>query len=134
MTILTSRRGFIGGLMASTGWSVLTPTPLRAQRPVRMVVPFAPGGGADLIARMLQPHLQQILGQSFFVENRAGAAGRIGTDAVAKAEEALKNAAPGDRLAGATQTGRSRAFACQLEKIVRTRRTHRVVERRDAHP
>ena len=35
---------------------------------------------------MLQPHLQQILGQSFFVENRAGAAGRIGTDAVAKAE------------------------------------------------
>jgi len=51
-----------------------------------MVVPFAPGGGADLIARMLQPHLQQILGQSFFVENRAGAAGRIGTDAVAKAE------------------------------------------------
>ena len=55
-------------------------------RPVRIVVPFAPGGGADLIARLLQPHLQPLLGQSFYVENRAGAAGRIGTDAVAKAE------------------------------------------------
>jgi tripartite-type tricarboxylate transporter receptor subunit TctC len=53
---------------------------------VRIVVPFAPGGGADLIARLIQPHLQQMLGQSFYVENRAGAAGRIGTDAVAKAE------------------------------------------------
>jgi tripartite-type tricarboxylate transporter receptor subunit TctC len=53
---------------------------------VRIVVPFAPGGGADLIARLIQPHLQQILGQSFYIENRSGAAGRIGTDAVAKAE------------------------------------------------
>jgi tripartite-type tricarboxylate transporter receptor subunit TctC len=55
-------------------------------RPVRIVVPFAPGGGADLIARMLEPHLLQHLGQSFFVDNRAGAAGRIGAAAVAKAD------------------------------------------------
>src|SRR5260221_10051978 len=87
MTVLTSRRGFMGGLIASGGWSAVTLPQARAQgRTVRLVVPFAPGGGADLIARMLQPHLQQFLGQSFFVENRAGAAGRIGTDAVAKAE------------------------------------------------
>jgi len=88
MTILTSRRSFSRGLAATAGLSamLLPTTPAHAQRPVRMVVPFAPGGGADLIARMLQPHLQQILGQSFFIENRAGAAGRIGTDAVAKAE------------------------------------------------
>src|SRR5262245_3649410 len=55
-------------------------------RPVRIVVPFLPGGGADLIARLLSPHLQQSLGQPFFVENRSGAAGRIGTGVVAKAD------------------------------------------------
>jgi tripartite-type tricarboxylate transporter receptor subunit TctC len=71
--------------------AALVPTPSVAQvawpvRPVRIVVPFAPGGGADLIARMLTPHLQQRLDQSFFVDNRAGAAGRIGAAAVAKAD------------------------------------------------
>src|SRR5882762_11801806 len=77
-----TRRTVVTGLAAS-----LCPTVTRAQaRPVRIVVPFAPGGGADLIARLVQPHLQQALAQPFIVENRAGAAGRIGTDAVAKAE------------------------------------------------
>src|SRR5689334_5090496 len=77
-----TRRTVVTGLAAS-----LCGTTARAQaRPVRIVVPFAPGGGADLIARLVQPHLQQALGQPFIVENRAGAAGRIGTDAVAKAE------------------------------------------------
>jgi tripartite-type tricarboxylate transporter receptor subunit TctC len=77
-----TRRACLGGLAAT-----LAPRAVFAQaRPVRIVVPFAPGGGADLIARLLQPHLQQLLGQSFYIENRAGAAGRIGTDAVAKAE------------------------------------------------
>jgi tripartite-type tricarboxylate transporter receptor subunit TctC len=71
--------------------AALVPTPGAAQvaypvRPVRIVVPFAPGGGADLIARILTPHLQQRLEQSFFVDNRAGAAGRIGAAAVAKAD------------------------------------------------
>ena len=69
---------------ASAAWRQV---PLRAQgRAVRIVVPFAPGGGADLIARLLQPHLQSLTGQSFYVENRAGAAGRIGTGVVAKSE------------------------------------------------
>jgi tripartite-type tricarboxylate transporter receptor subunit TctC len=53
---------------------------------VRLVVPFPPGGGADIVARLLAPQLQGHLGQSFHVENRAGAAGRIGTAVVAKAE------------------------------------------------
>jgi tripartite-type tricarboxylate transporter receptor subunit TctC len=81
MTMLPTRRALVGGLAAA-----VSTTAFAQARPVRIVVPFAPGGGADLIARMLQPHLQQILGQSFYIENRAGAAGRIGTDAVAKAE------------------------------------------------
>jgi tripartite-type tricarboxylate transporter receptor subunit TctC len=88
MTILATRRALVRGLGAYgalAGITVFCPPPARVQaRPVRIVVPFAPGGGADLIARMLQPHLQQLLGQSFYVENRAGAAGRIGTDMVAK--------------------------------------------------
>jgi len=81
MTAVT-RRAVVGGLATA-----LLPATSPAQaRTVRIVVPFTPGGGADLIARLIQPHLQQMLGQSFYVENRAGAAGRIGTDAVAKAE------------------------------------------------
>ena len=55
-------------------------------RPVRIIVPFAPGGGADIVSRLIQPHMQSLLGQSFIVENRAGAAGRIGTGVVAKSE------------------------------------------------
>jgi tripartite-type tricarboxylate transporter receptor subunit TctC len=55
-------------------------------RPVHIVVPFPPGGGADLISRLLAPQLQQIFGEGFVVENRSGAAGRIGTGYVAKAE------------------------------------------------
>jgi len=81
MTAVT-RRTVVGGLASA----LLPATGMAQARTVRIVVPFAPGGGADLIARLIQPHLQQMLGQSFYVENRAGAAGRIGTDAVAKAE------------------------------------------------
>ena len=51
---------------------------------VRLMVPFAPGGNVDINARVLSPGLGQALGQSFVVENRAGAGGTIGTDAVAK--------------------------------------------------
>ncbi len=77
-----------GGLATLIG---LTPARAAAEgawptHPVRIVVPFAPGGGADLIARMLAPRLQQQLEQSFFIDNRAGAAGRIGTAVVAKAD------------------------------------------------
>ena len=54
-------------------------------RPIKLIVPFAPGGTTDIIARVMSDHLTRELGQPVIVENRAGAAGAIGSDAVAKA-------------------------------------------------
>ena len=54
-------------------------------RPIMVIVPFAPGGASDFVIRMIQPGVSQILGQQIVVDNRAGAAGIIGTDAAARA-------------------------------------------------
>jgi tripartite-type tricarboxylate transporter receptor subunit TctC len=54
-------------------------------RSVRVVVPFAPGGAVDLVARTIAPRLNEALGQPVIVDNRSGAGGTIGTDIVAKA-------------------------------------------------
>jgi tripartite-type tricarboxylate transporter receptor subunit TctC len=53
-------------------------------KPIRFVVAFPPGGGVDILARTIQPHLQEQMGQPFIVENRAGANGNLATEAVAK--------------------------------------------------
>ncbi|MDA8443555.1 Bug family tripartite tricarboxylate transporter substrate binding protein [Paracidovorax valerianellae] len=65
--------------------------PLAAQeaafpaKPIRFVVPYAPGGTTDLVARTVGAHMAQTLGQPVIIDNRAGAGGNIGMDAVAKA-------------------------------------------------
>ncbi len=53
-------------------------------KPVKIVVPFAPGGTTDILARAMAPELSKAFGQSFIVENRAGAGGNLGSDIVAK--------------------------------------------------
>jgi tripartite-type tricarboxylate transporter receptor subunit TctC len=54
-------------------------------RPVRLIVPFAPGGSADVFGRFIAQRLQESLGQTFVIDNRPGGGSIIGTDAVAKA-------------------------------------------------
>lgn len=55
-------------------------------RPIRIIVPYAPGGIADLLARMLAPVLEQKLGESIVVENKPGASGDLATEYVARAK------------------------------------------------
>jgi tripartite-type tricarboxylate transporter receptor subunit TctC len=79
------------GLLAATAASLAIARPLRAQRawpqrPIRLLVPYAPGGGTDAFARILAEGLRPVLGQPVLVENRAGANGLIGSEAVVRAE------------------------------------------------
>src|SRR6516162_4144602 len=79
-----SRRSVLAGL---TG--IVTSAPLSAaggypERAITLVVPFAPGGSTDILARVVSDHLQRSLKQPVIVENRTGASGNIGTAAVAR--------------------------------------------------
>jgi tripartite-type tricarboxylate transporter receptor subunit TctC len=82
MTHLTRR--------AALGAALAMPLAARAQgsapeRPLRLIVGFAPGGSADLVARLAAAEMGRALGQNVVVENRAGASGNIATQAVVQA-------------------------------------------------
>ena len=53
-------------------------------KPVKMIVPFAPGGASDFVGRIIQPSLSELLGQQVVIENRPGASGNIGVEAAAR--------------------------------------------------
>ena len=67
------------------GWAVLAGAQTYPNRPIRMFVGYAAGGGADALARLTATHIGETLGQSVVVENRPGAGGTVAADALAKA-------------------------------------------------
>lgn len=77
LTIVVGAAHFLiaGAALAQSGWP---------NKPVRIVVPFAPGGTTDILARAVAPELSKAFGQQFVVDNRAGAGGNVGADIVAK--------------------------------------------------
>jgi tripartite-type tricarboxylate transporter receptor subunit TctC len=84
-----NRRAFIAGVAALPGAAGLSSTSVLAQdypqRPVRLIVPYAAGGGTDVFSRLLVSRIEREFGQSFVIDNRAGGASVIGTRAVAEA-------------------------------------------------
>src|SRR5688572_7626067 len=85
--------------LAGSAWAQEWP----AAKPVRIVVPFAPGGSSDYLARLLAPELAAAFRQQFIVENRAGSSGAVGAAMVARAPPdgyTLVNAGSGPHLTG----------------------------------
>ena len=82
------RRRHLLATVAATLAAPAIVTQARAQafpnKPIRILIPYAPGGTSDILARLMQPHLQAALGQSVIVENRTGANGNIAVDMIAK--------------------------------------------------
>ena len=82
------RRRFIASLgaaaLADLGAGVARAQAAWPGKPVRIIVPFTPGTGMDILARTLAPHLQAAWGQGIVVDNRPGASGNLGASAVAK--------------------------------------------------
>ena len=89
MRAATSRCLTVLWIPVFTGMTVLVSAPLAAQsypsKPVRIIVPYPPGGGVDVVARVVGRRLTDALGQPVVIENRGGAAGVLGADIVAKA-------------------------------------------------
>ena len=70
----------LGAVLPLAAWSQAYPS----VKPIRLIVPFAPGGNVDITARTIAPGLGEAIGQTVVVENRTGAGGVLGADAVAK--------------------------------------------------
>ena len=81
---MTQRRRFLL-FAAAAGVPKTAPAQAWPARPIRIIVPFAPGGSTDILARFLAQRMQDAMKVSFVVENRPGAGGTVGADAAAKA-------------------------------------------------
>src|SRR5262245_63663937 len=81
-----TRRVLLAGLAAVSFTRTADAQPVWPSRPVRVMVPYPPAGGADTTARIVFAKLGEMLGQQFVIENRGGAGGTIGEAVVAKAD------------------------------------------------
>ena len=81
-----SRRAFAGSALALAAGSLSTAALANAypNRPIRLIVPYAPGGGSDMVGRLIAQKLTETAGWNVVVDNKAGASSLIGTDAAAK--------------------------------------------------
>ena len=86
---MTERRYVYGAAvilaLAATFFSTLTSAQEYPTKPIRLIVPYPPGGGTDFVARIVALKLPEILGQNVIVDNRPGAAGLVGTELAARA-------------------------------------------------
>ncbi|MDK2655810.1 tripartite tricarboxylate transporter substrate binding protein [Cupriavidus consociatus] len=83
--ILRIMRAAMAGVLSVTALSAAAQAPYPTQKPITLVVPFAPGGGNDILARAIAPKMGQLLGQTIVIENKPGAGGNLGADYVAHA-------------------------------------------------
>ena len=84
MQMMRDASSAVLALLAALAWGQAAHSQVWPQKPVRIVVPFAPGGNTDGIARLIAQPLGEAFGQQFVVENRPGAAGAIAAEAVAR--------------------------------------------------
>ena len=82
-----SRRNLISGVAGTAAIAISAQAQTAyPTRPIRLIIPFGPGGGTDNLIRILEPHVSRALGQPLVIENRAGAGGIVGTEIVGRAE------------------------------------------------
>src|SRR5512142_170035 len=80
------RTGLVAvAVLATTFWAMAQNAADYPTKPIKFIVPYPPGGGTDVIARIVQERFQTLLGQPVLIDNRGGAAGSIGTELAAKA-------------------------------------------------
>src|SRR5512137_2018295 len=89
MKFRSAAAGIKAACIVALALAIASPSIVQAQnypnRPIRMILPFSPGGAADTPGRMLMQKLSAVLGQQVFVDNRPGAGGTIGAETVARA-------------------------------------------------
>jgi tripartite-type tricarboxylate transporter receptor subunit TctC len=76
---------YVAALVAGFAWTGVTKSQEYPSRPVRLIVPFEPGGTSDLLARVVGARLREVFGQTFIVDNRGGAGGTLGASLAAQA-------------------------------------------------
>ena len=89
LSLLSRQSRSVWALALATLFMLVAPMAAQAQaaypdKPIKFVVPYPPGGGTDVVARIVQQRLQAALGQPIVIDNKGGAGGSLGTDIVAK--------------------------------------------------